>query len=106
MNEHTHTFEPQLSSEDYTNPEYVCTCGTVRDKKQLLQQIEQLELKRLNSLSYKEIYAEYLDWFNERPPLLNDSGRMVRELLTDFMSYRVENSEQELLVMIQNYANN
>lgn len=30
MNEHTHTFEPQLSSEDYTNPEYVCTCGAVK----------------------------------------------------------------------------
>lgn len=101
MNTHTHTFEPQLSSEDYTKPEYICTCGTVRDKKQLLQQIEQLELKRLNSLSRKEILAEFIDWFNERP-LVNDSGNMVHDLLTDFMSYRIEETEQELQEALKN----
>jgi len=73
----------------------------MQTKKELLATIEQLELERLNNLTREELVNEYYDWFVESDFLedveADSSHNLIVGLMNSYMSYRYDESEEELL---------
>ena len=73
-------------------------------KRDLLKDIEVYELDRVNNLTKPELIAECEDWFNkELPDYDNDFVEMASEYVEDFMSYRRNDSQEELQEIANNY---
>ena len=75
------------------------------DKKTLLYKIADIELNRLLQLTRAELEGEYYSWFEDAVPenvdmLPNETLR--GDLLEDYMGYREDENETELLEKLNN----
>ena len=77
----------------------------MKTKKELLQQIENLEVARLNSLTVAEKYMDIETWFMECTEDHEESTleEMLNDYLIDFMSWQLDKSMEELEEVINNY---
>lgn len=72
------------------------------DKKEMLQIIEQRELRSLQAMNMEELRREVEEWFGEPVSPMETREELYRDYLEDFMRYRESESEEELLAVIEN----
>jgi len=67
------------------------------DKKQLLRKIAGKELDYICRLSEEKFFNTVSEWFGEGMLDSSDRKELTKAYIDDFMSYREEESEEELL---------
>jgi hypothetical protein len=74
----------------------------IEDKKELLKKIEAKEFDRLNALTFEELEKEVGDWFGEYCSITTteEADEELEMLLEDYMRYRSDESEEELLKLL------
>lgn len=76
---------------------------TNMDKKELLREIAQKELNRLQSLSYEKLSKEASDWFQDEELASESREDILNDLFEDFMRYREQENEKELEIVLKRY---
>lgn len=78
-----------------------------KTKKELLEQVEREELEWLNAISIEELrehVAEWLQLTEEEYETLKEQskGEMIERYMNNFMEWKGEYSEEELMVLLGN----
>lgn len=93
--------------EDNTRLEFLLEIGDWNieevDRYYLLKEIERREIRNLSGMSFDEVRDLICDWFGDEIIESESREDMINDYITDFMRYRKDEYEDELVELINKY---